>query len=574
MKRCPECRRDYVDDTLLYCLEDGVALVQGSVASSDEPQTAVFGAQPSGGLAGDLKTELLENRRTYDDSRKPAGDSQRSLLPEGGTQNGFDKRLLLAPVALAVIVLGGFFGYRYFKTADGGSINSIAVLPFQNRSGDPNSEYLSDGLAESLIYRLSQIADLKVSPTSSVIRYKGKDTDVSQIASELGVDAVMTGRLAQIGDSLTISVELVDVRNNKLLWGEQYDRKMTDLLTTQREIAATITQKLQLKLSGDDAKGINKKYTDNNEAYQMYLKGRFYGSKRTGKDAQRSIEYFQQATELDPRFALAFAGLAESTHFLGLYSYPQISEMNPKAKEIALKAIELDNTLAEPHSILGIICFLNHDFACMDREQKLAIELNPNYSEAHRRLGLLLRSLGKIDEARLETKRAVEIDPLSAVTNFQYAQEFFFERKYDESESLTKRTLELDPNFWYTHLLLYHIYRQKHDYGAAVEALAKVQDSRGEADAAKLIRESFVAGDWQGFLKKITADRRRLKLYPYFISTFFAELGEKDKAFATLNEAVETNDQHTNQMKVDPFMDPLRDDPRFKEVMKRVGFPE
>ena len=226
---------------------------------------------------------------------------------------------------------------------------------------------------------------------SSVIRYKGKDTDVAKIASELGVDAVMTGRLAQIGDNLTISVELVDVRNNKLLWGEQYDRKMTDLLATQREIAATITQKLQLKLSGDDAKGITKKYTENNEAYQLYLKGRFYGSKRTAKDAQKAIEYYQQAVAIDPKYALAYAGLAEANWFLALYSYPQVNEVVPKARELALKALELDNSLAEPHSILGVICFnYDHDFACMERETKRAIELNPNYAEGHRRYGLLL----------------------------------------------------------------------------------------------------------------------------------------------------------------------------------------
>lgn len=452
--------------------------------------------------------------------------------------------------------------------------NSIAVLPFQNKSGDPNSEYLSDGLAESLIYRLSQLPNLKVSPTSSVIRYKGKDTEVSKIASELGVDAVMTGRLAQIGDNLTISVELVDVRNNKLLWGEQYDRKMADLLTTQREITATIAQKLQLKLSGEESKGLTKKYTDNNEAYQLYLKGRFYAFKRTPKDVQKSIDYYQQATEIDPQFALAFAGLAEATHFLGLYNYPQVNELQPKAKEIALKAIELDNTLAEPHSILGIICFMDHDFACMEREQKLAVELNPNYMDGHRRLGMLHRTLGRIDEALVETKRALEIDPLSPVANFQYAQEFFFERKYQESETLSKKNIELDPNFWYAHLQLFYVYRQKRDYAPAVEELAKMQDARGEPDAAKLIRESFVGGDWPGFLRKITEQRSRLKIYPYFVATFFAELGEKDKAFATLNEAVETKDQHTNQMAVDPYMDPLRDDPRFKEVLKKAGFPE
>ncbi len=579
MKRCPECRRDYYDDTLLYCLEDGVALIQGSVpvtmGETDEPTTAIlhaFGVPPSGGSS---------NR---DEATQIVGSGTSEIGPtEGGTPNEFPApdsanraaKPLVALVAAVLVLVGGFFGYRYFKPASGGQINSIAVLPFQNKSGDLNSEYLSDGLAESLIYRLTQLPNLKVSPTSAVIRYKGKDADVAKIASELGVDAVMTGRLAQIGDNLTISVELVDVRNNRLLWGEQYDRKITDLLATQREIAATITQKLQLKLSGEDVQGINKKYTDNNEAYQLFLKGRFNGSKRTAKDAQIAIEYYQQAVANDPKYALAYAGLAEAHWFLALYNYPQVNEAIPKARELALKAIELDSGLAEPHSILGVICFVyDRDFACNEREQKRAIELNPNYWEGHRRHGLLLENLGRFEEARTAFRRALEIDPLSPVTNFEVAHLLFYERRYEESETLSKKNVELDPNFWYARLQLFYVYRMKRNYAAAVEELAKVQDARGEPDAAKLIRESFTGGDWQGFLRKITGERSRLKLYPYFVAGLFAELGENDKAFAMLNEAIETKDQHTTWMKVDPYMDPLRDDPRFKEVLRRAGFPE
>ena len=566
MKRCPDCRRDYYDDTLLYCLEDGTALVQGSVPLRDEPATAILGVTDMPG-EGATRAQIHMTDQT---AVMPTGTGD--IVPRS---TGFDKRLLTIPFLLAIIVLGGYFGYRYFKTTSGGPINSIAVLPFQNKSGDSNSEYLSDGLAESLIYRLTQLPNLKVSPTSAVIRYKGKDTDVAKIASELGVDAVMTGRLAQIGDNLTISVELVDVRNNTLLWGEQYDRKMTDLLATQREIAATITQKLQLKLSGDDVQGINKKYTDNNEAYQLFLKGRFYGSKRTAENAKKSIEYYQQAVALDPKYALAYAGLAEANWFLALYSYPQLNEAVPKARELALKAIELDGSLAEPHSVLGVICnSFDRDFACGLREQKRAIELNPHYSEGHRRYGLYLGNLGRFEEARIAFSRALEIDPLSPVTNYEVAHLLFWERQYEESEMLSRKNVELDPNFWYAHLQLFYSYRMKRDHPSAVEELARVQDARGEPDAAKLIRDSFVGGDWQAFLRRITEQRTRLKLYPYFVAAFFAELGEKDKAFATLNEALETKDQHTAWMKVDPYMDPLRDDPRFKEVLKKAGFPE
>lgn len=272
---------------------------------------------------------------------------------------------------------------------------------------------------------------------------------------------------------------------------------------------------------------------------------------------------------------MAYAGLAEANWFLALYSYPQVNEVVPKARELALKALELDKSLAEPHSILGVICFnFERDFACMEREQKLAIELNPNYSESHRRYGLLLENQGRFEEARVAFRRALEIDPLSPVTNFETAHLLFYERKYEESEAQSKKNIELDPNFWYAHLQLFYVYRMKRDYAAAAEELAKVQDARGEPDAAKLIRESFTNGDWQGFLRRITEERARLKLYPYFVATFFAELGEKDKAFATLIEALETKDQHTAWMKVDPYMDPLRDDLRFPEVLKKVGFPE
>jgi TolB-like protein len=216
-----------------------------------------------------------------------------SGVPDVSKAKSFDKRLIFAPLALAVIVLGGFFGYRYFKPATSEQINSIAVLPFQNRSDDPDTDYLSDGLAESLIFRLSQLPGLKVSPASSVIRYKGKENDTAKIASELGVDAVMTGRLVKRGDNLTISVDLVDVRNKKTLWGEQYERKMSDLLATQKEIASAITERLQLKLSGESEQKLAKKYTDNNEACQLFLRGQFHYAKRTKDELLQSIEFYQ-----------------------------------------------------------------------------------------------------------------------------------------------------------------------------------------------------------------------------------------------------------------------------------------
>ena len=232
-------------------------------------------------------------------------------------------------------MLAGVFGYQYFKAGTSEQINSIAVLPFENKSGNADTDYLSDGLADSLIYRLSQLPNLKVSPTSSVMRYKGKETDVAKIAKELEVDAVMSGRLVQRGDDLSISVQLIDSRTGKLIWAEQYDRKIADLLATQREIATTITQKLQLKLAAGETKGVTKKYTDNNEAYQAYLKGRYYWNRRTAENLRKAIEQFKIATDKDPNFALAFTGLADCYVLLPEYAGVATSEAIPQAKAFA-----------------------------------------------------------------------------------------------------------------------------------------------------------------------------------------------------------------------------------------------
>lgn len=487
--------------------------------------------------------------------------------------NRFRQHQLALGIAF-LLLLGVVVGLSFYLSRDSiHAIESIAVMPFVNESGNADVEYLSDGMTETLINSLSQIPNLSVKARSSVFRYKGKEIDPKKIAGELNVQAILTGRVVQRGDQLTLNLELVDARTENLLWGNRYERKSSELVALQSEIARDVSNKLKTKLSGADAAKVEKNYTANSEAYQLYLKGRFYGSKRTATDAQKSIEYFQQAAAIDSNYALAYAGLAEANWFLAYYSYPQINDLVPKARELALKALELDSSLAQPHSVLGVICFnYDRDFACMEREQKLAIELNPNYSEGHRRYGLMLQDLGRFEDARTAYKRALELDPLSPVTNFQKAQLPFFERKYEESEKYSKNNVELDPTFWYAHLQLFYVYRMKRDYASAVEELAKVQDARGEPDAARLIRESFASGDWQGFLRKITEQRSRLKLYPYFVATLFAELGEKDKAFATLNEALETKDQHTAWMKVDPFTDPLRDDPRFQEVLKKAGF--
>src|SRR5437667_4927436 len=259
---------------------------------------------------------------------------------------------------------------------------SIAVLPFDNLSGDPQNAYFSEGIQDEILTRLAKIAELKVISRTSTQRFKSAPNDLRQIAQQLGVANILEGSVQKANDQVRVNVQLINALTDVHLWAETYDRKLTDIFAVESEIARTVAETLRAKLTGTAERVLASRPTENPEAHQLYLKGRFYGSKRTAKDAQKSIEYFQQAAAIDPNYALAYAGLAESNWFLALYSYPQVNEAVPKARELALKALELDSSLAEPHSILAVICFnYDRDFACMERETKLAIELNPNYAE-------------------------------------------------------------------------------------------------------------------------------------------------------------------------------------------------
>ncbi|NNE99345.1 MAG: protein kinase, partial [Pyrinomonadaceae bacterium] len=347
-------------------------------------------------------TTAAEAQKTNDQTKNESISIKRSIL--GKVFAGFAVMLVLSATGI---------GYWYYSsTTNEDQVDSIAVMPFENRSGDADTDYLSDGLADSLIYRLSQLPGLQVSPTSSVMRYKGEETNVGKIARELKVDAVMSGRLVQRGDDLSISVQLIDARNEKLIWAEQYNRKMSDLMATQREIATTIAQKLRLKLAGSDTKGITKKYTDSNEAYQLYMRGRYYFAKRTKDDMLKSIDYFQQAIRLDANFALAYARIAEAYNQLPAYPYLPPKEAFPKAKTAAERAREIDPTLSEAHAALANTrAVFEWDWTGAEREFRRAIELDPNNASAHFRFGqVYLGPLGRHDEAIAEMKRGLEIE--------------------------------------------------------------------------------------------------------------------------------------------------------------------
>jgi TolB-like protein/Tfp pilus assembly protein PilF len=454
---------------------------------------------------------------------------------------------------------------------------SIAVLAFQNKSGDADTEYLSDGLAESLIYRLSQLPNLKVSPTSSVFHYKGKEIDPVRIGSELGVNAVMSGRMVQRGENLTISIDLVDVRNNKLLWGEHYERKLSELLTTQREIAAEIAQKLQLQLSGEEAKGLTKHYTNSNEAYQLYLKGRYHFAKRTKDDILRGIEYFQQAIKRDSNFALAHAMIAESYAVMPAYPYLSPKEAFPQAKAAAKQALEIDSTIAEAHTALAYaLATYDWNWLEAEREFKRALELDPNSSAPHFRYGqLYLMPLGRSGEAIAEVKRALELEPLSLNIETNFSWVYLLARRYDLALEQAKKTYDLEPSFPLAPNVLAQAYIAKGNYA---EAIALSQNSlQTDPTNQFMLRDAGYAyakagrrREAEDVIKKFKDIGKTQYVMSAWIASIYAALGDKDKAFAELEEAFAERDWDLHRLKVDPFMDPLRDDPRFKALAKKI----
>jgi serine/threonine protein kinase/tetratricopeptide (TPR) repeat protein len=531
-----------------------------------------FGVPPSGGWLGGAPTSP----------------------PEGGTPNarassaeyivtGIKQHKLAVVIAVLVLVIGavGLGAYLHARNTEV-AIESIAVLPFQNRSTETDTEYLSDGLAESLIYRLSQLPNLKVSPTSSVFRYKGKEVDAIKVGQDLGVNAVLSGRIVQRGDSLTISAELVDVRYNKLLWGEQYDRKMSDLLQTQREIAREIVEKLKLKVSGEE-KGLAKHYTESNEAYQLYMKGRFHWNKRTEEGMQKSLDYFQQAIEKDPNFALAYAGLADSYDLLGAPdaggSMPP-NEAMPKAKAAALKAMEIDEKLAEPHvSLAHVKYYYDRDWAAAEREFKRAIELNPNYPQAHHWYAIFLVWSGRPDEGLAEIRRAQEMDPLSLPINMTLGWLLSDAGQVDQGIEQLRKTLEMDPNFMIAHHRLGLAYERKGMYEQAIAEFRQVFNlSGGRPTGTVSLAQAYALAGRREEAKKNLDELLELSKQRYVspgsIALIYAALGDKDQAFAWLETAYKDHDLILVRLKADSRYDSLRSDPRFVDLVRRVGLPQ
>ncbi|MBD0395618.1 MAG: hypothetical protein ICV52_17675, partial [Microcoleus sp. C1-bin4] len=377
-------------------------------------------------------------------------------------------------------------------------------------------------MTETLINALAQLPNLNVKARSSVFRYKGKETDEKTIGKELNVQAVLRGRVVQRSDALTLYLALVDAATNNQIWGEEYNRKTTDLVALQSEITRDVTNKLRVKLSGAEEQKLAKNYTANSEAYQLYLKGRFHFNKRTPKDIDKSVEYYQQAIAVDPNYALAYTGLTDA-YILSLGRSTSPQETIIKAREAATKAVQLDDKLAEAHTALGhVLNRFDYDFTGAERELRRAIELNANYGDAHFRYMELLVVQGRWEEAFAEIRRALELEPLNLVFNSFYGLVMIYARRYDEAIVQLKKTLELDADFPLTHNFLSMVYWLKGDYAQSVEERAKVLEINGDTQKAALVRESFAKGGWVGFLRTVIREPIVLGSRFYSIATYYA----------------------------------------------------
>jgi TolB-like protein/Tfp pilus assembly protein PilF len=459
----------------------------------------------------------------------------------------------------------------------GEAIRSVAILPFENVGADPEMEYLSDGITESIISSLSQLPRVRVMARSAVFRYKGQGIDPQALGRDLRLHAVLTGRVVPYGDTLTIGAELVEVENGWRLWGEVYTRSLADIFAVQEDISREISAKLRLQLTGEEKKALAKRYTENVEAYRDYLKGRYYCSKMTPDALQKSVVSFQQAIEKDPHYALAYAGLADAYDLFAFFGLRPAQEVMPLAKEAALKALELDDALAEAHVALGSIRKVyDWDWLGAEQEYQRALELSPNYAAAHHAYADHLAAVGRTQEAISEIIKAQELDTLSLVYSMEIAWNWFMARDYERALEQSFKTLEMEPLFTPAQHTLGLAYEQLGKYDEAIAAFQRaLAGSGGNPIAlAALTHVYALAGRRRETTKKLNDLRQLSKtgyVPPYWMALAHAGLGEKDAAFEWLERAHGERDVWLVWLKREPRFDVLRSDPRLEHLLQRIG---
>ena len=457
-------------------------------------------------------------------------------------------------------------------------LDSLAVLPFANAGGDPDAEYFSEGISDSIINNLSQLRQLRVASRTTVFRYKGQDADLSRVGRELNVGAVLTGKVVQRGDHLRIQAELVDAASGSQLWGQQYNRHAAEIFAIEEEIAREISEALRLRLTGDQQKRLGKRYTENNAAYQLYLRGRYYWNRRTGEMLQRAAAYFERAIESDPEYALAWAGLGDCYALYSAYEVLSPKESVPRAEEAAWKALEIDETLAEPHAALGwIMSHYYWDWAGAERQFRRAIELNSNYAAAHYWFHIPLVATGRMDEAWAHTRRALEIEPLAVGSHIGWGLMLLRAGRYHEAMEFYRKAIELDPNFLLARWGLAFAYEQQ---GMCAEAVAKLQEGVRVSKGSPLMigslgRAHAVSGqrdEAERALIELQQDAKRRYVPPFDLALIYLGLGDKERSLEWLDRSCEDRSFWLVYfIGVAPLFAAIRSDPRYSEILKRMN---
>lgn len=523
---------------------------------------------------------------TAESDNHPRLTAAKTLDRSNERRNWTRPRALIAALVIAVGVAG--VAYQVVRRARGAGvappakaeIKSIAVLPFKPLAGGETDEYLGVGMADALITKLSSIKQIAVRPTSSILRYADSNVDPIQAGSALGVNSLLDGRVQKSGDRIRVTLQLLRVSDGASLWAGKFDEKYTDIFAVEDRISEQVVQALLPALTGSQKQQLAKHYTEDTEAYQSYIKGRYYWNKRDSDGLKKAIGYFEDAIIKDPNYALAYAGLADSYAALGVIEDQSSQDLMPKARSAALRALELDDGLAEAHASLGYVKHrFEWDWVGAEREFKRAIELNDDYAAAHQWYGWYLISEARLDEAQAEFKRAEQIDPLSLYTNLTAGMAYFFSDQYDKAAAQYKKVIEMDTSFWLAHRWLGKTYQQQGKYDEAIAEFQTVVKLHGGnmAQAPALGCVYALAGK-QAEARRVLAELLRIGrqryVSPYSVALIYATLGEKDHALEWLEKDLKERGDGLVFLRIEQRFAGLRADPRFADLVKQVGIPQ
>lgn len=581
--------QDYAEPALLYSIvnedPEAITTLRKDVPPELERIVVKCLAKDPGEryqTAADLIADLRRVSRTATE-RSPLVKS--SAASKSGTK-ALPWRIALTIIAAAIVVSVLLFVFNIGKVRDRifsgrpdgtGHIESLAILPFVNTGSDPDTEYLSDEIPASIMNSLSRMSNLRVVPRSTVFRYKGRESDLTAVGRELNVGAILTGQIRVRGEDINIRAELVDVINDRQLWGDRYSGTLTDILSLEQEIVMKMSEALKLQLTGTDRDRLAEFSTESAEAHRLYLKGRYFWNKRTDEGFKNAIRYFQEAIEKDPTFALAYAGLADTYITLAAFGILSPGDAFPKAKAAVSKALEIDDTLAEAHTALAfIIASYEWDWIGAEREYKRAIELNPTYATTLHWYSFHLARMGLVDEVIAVSKRAVELDPLSLMIAANLGYWHFVLRQHEDSERVCLKAIEMDKNFAYAHFLLGLVYVQKGEHTIGIEELKlAIELSNNTPEFVAFLGYAYAISGMEEEARIILgefSDRaERTYVPPTYFAVIHGGLGEMDEAFEWLEKAYDVRDYYLSFISFEPSYDPIRDDERFISLCKRLG---